>query len=179
MTTTAHEDQPTPAPVEVTRVDHDRALEVFNDILCDMGNYVEFGAPPYKHEALETIASHCARHRIDSALAGEVEPVAWMYKRKGFMPVVSTRQQTYGYLEWQHPLYTHPAPPADVVEALRDELANYDAVVKSCPANKMFLGDKACPKCKAESNEGCREKIRACFSFLSNARAALAKHGGA
>lgn len=127
-----------------------------------------------------------ARHGRHSATVGEVEPVAWMYSNgDDLTPCVSLNRWkdivdgkwVDGSPDWtETPLYA--APPADLVEVLRDELANYDAVVKACPANKTFLGEKPCPKCKAESNEGCREEIRACFSFLSNARAAL-KHGGA
>lgn len=60
-------------------------------------------------------------------------------------------------------------------EALADCLARYDEVVKACPANKTFLGERPCPKCGASSQEGCREENRAAFSFISNARATLAE----
>lgn len=74
------------------------------------------------------------------------------------------------------------APLLDVIEALQNGIAEYDAVVKVCPANKTFLGEKLCPKCKAGPDEGCREEIRASFTFISNARArltaALAAHRG-
>lgn len=52
-------------------------------------------------------------------------------------------------------------------------LGEYDAVVAACPAKRMHLGERACPKCKAMSDEGCREEGRAAYAFICKVRAAL------
>jgi hypothetical protein len=52
-------------------------------------------------------------------------------------------------------------------------LAEYDAVVAACPANRQHLGEKPCPKCGSERNEGCREENRAAYAFIAAVRAAL------
>lgn len=67
---------------------------------------------------------------------------------------------------------------AELVEALRADLGEYDAVVKVCPANKTFLGDKLCPKCKAGPDKGCGEEIVASAQFISSVRNILAKIEG-
>jgi hypothetical protein len=59
-------------------------------------------------------------------------------------------------------------------DKMREALAEYDAVVAACPANKTHLGDNPCPKCKAERTEGCRSESRAAFAFIQQARQALA-----
>lgn len=176
--------EPTPAPVEVTRVDHDRALEVFNDILCDMGNYVEFGAPHYKHEALETIASHCARHRIaHSAPAGEVDPVFiwsgehnayWRTGGNGYTVRASkagiwTREEAVRQTIHCGPekrielepvaVPTHPAPPADLVERIEQ---------------LDLLQETNLP-----NGEWDMETFRATLALCKRHLSALAKHGGA
>ena len=62
---------------------------------------------------------------------------------------------------------------AGLVEGLVEAVAAYDVTVKECPANKTFLGDKPCPKCKAGSDEGCRAEIRATRPVIEAARALL------
>ena len=61
------------------------------------------------------------------------------------------------------------------VQKIAEGLTAYDAVVKDCPANKTFLGDKLCPKCSAGPDEGCREEIRAAFTFIGIVRDCLTK----
>ena len=70
------------------------------------------------------------------------------------------------------------APVSQVLSEAEEGIAAYDAVVRACPANKQFLGDRLCPKCKAGPDEGCREENRAAYAFVSNMRAALAKEQG-
>ena len=65
-----------------------------------------------------------------------------------------------------------PITGEEVADVLERALGEYDAVVRACPANKTFLGEKLCPKCKAGPNEGCREEIRAAFTFIQEARQA-------
>jgi len=60
--------------------------------------------------------------------------------------------------------------------SLSEALASYDAVVRACPANKTFLGEKPCPKCGAMSNEGCREENRAAYGYIQETRTALRDH---
>lgn len=61
-------DQTTPAPVEVTQADRDRAAKFISE---SDGDFAE-------------LAALFAAHRIaHSAPAGEVVPVAWMYERNG------------------------------------------------------------------------------------------------
>lgn len=52
-------------------------------------------------------------------------------------------------------------------------LMDYDAVIRNCPANTSFLGSRACPKCGAMSDEGCRREARAAYAFIDAARKAL------
>lgn len=144
-----------PAPVEVTQADRDRA-EAF---------WQECG--PFRMGTVSALSAAFARHRIaHSAPAGEVEPVAWMYAHPdGRSAVVTGRleklYERFGRDEsWtETPLYTHPAPPADLVElveALR-WFADGDIDVSG---TALIYAEPLQPR-------------------LAAARAALAKHGGA
>ena len=55
---------------------------------------------------------------------------------------------------------------AEVAQAL----AEYDAVVAACPANRQHLGEKPCPKCKATWDEGCWEEARAAYALIHRVR---------
>lgn len=59
-------------------------------------------------------------------------------------------------------------------------LETYDEVVRGCPANTSYLGDRDCPKCGAMRDEGCRNENRAAYTFIEQVRAYLAdtvRHG--
>jgi len=49
---------------------------------------------------------------------------------------------------------------------IRQALAARKAVFDACPAQKQFLGDRACPTCGATSKEPCREGVRADAIFV-------------
>ncbi len=53
-------------------------------------------------------------------------------------------------------------PIADVLAAI----AEYDAVVRDCPANRYHLGDQKCPKCGAMASDDCWPSNRAADRFV-------------
>lgn len=108
-------DQTTPAPVDVTQADIIAFLNGEGPLEGKhFGDRDERGRAFWWRKYLDRIAH--------SAPAGEVEPVAWMYRWKADGEYVNWRysdasnyhKSLDGYEE--KPLYTHPAPPADLVE---------------------------------------------------------------
>lgn len=165
-----HEDQTTPAPVEVTALkpcpvcgnapkwrgsQHDYIAGIYRlQCLGETHLFQSYGAT----EAI-CIAAWNTRH---SAPAGEVEPVAWMYTHPKCTSYWRT-QPDEGHAEdgWtETPLYTHPAPLADLMEALKRLLEEYVSNIDSHRLGGFYL-DPEKEECVVE------------------ARAALAKHGGA
>lgn len=149
--TTAHEDQFTPAPVEVTQADRLRAADL-------LGGATPDGLLQGRKDDLSLIQA-LARHRIaHTAPAGEVEPVAWRYEREGYAPVVFTDPAPYhvkaGYIEIK--AYAHP--PA----SLNDELVE--------------AGKEALRQIEKYAEFFCDEDFDPTVDRL---RAAIAKHGGA
>lgn len=201
MTTTAHEDQFTPAPVEVTQADREAAAKHlgYSDPYSEL-----LATEQAEIDELAAILAHFARHRIaHSAPAGEVEartiyvqwapngtirkwdwdefelaerlkvetapvsdkPIAWMYTyhpkppetRPGAVEFKRDRTKLPLDKRWSEtPLYTHPAPPADLVEALVVE-----------------IGELAIMELDIDDDD---PKLA---NFGKRLRAALAKHGGA
>ena len=160
--TTAHEDQFTPAPVEVTQGDRE-AAEAFWSAYCG-GNDLAWRSLSAQSQR-ETMRAF-ARHRIaHSAPAGEVEPVAWLYthpKRTSYWRT----QPDEGHAEengWtETPLYTHPAPPADVGELVE--------------ALEPFA--KCCEQIADDEDDEEWAKFRLLIKDYRRARTLLAKHGG-
>lgn len=74
-----------------------------------------------------------------------------------------------------HAFCATPAPSdqAGLAEQIALGLAAIDVEVNACPANKQFLGDRPCPKCRAERDEGCRREGVATNRFVQDMRAAL------
>lgn len=96
-------DQTTPAPVEVTQADRDRAAKFISE---SDGDFAE-------------LAALFAAHRIDSAPTGEVDPVWIEYTSPDGDQVAVVRpgnnDSEFPYWD-QRPLYAHPPAPADLVE---------------------------------------------------------------
>jgi hypothetical protein len=112
-----------------------------------------------------------ARHRITSAPAGEVEPVAWMYEWRHIestewsSSVAKVRPTSpFHGIEIRNcqPLYAHPPAPADLVEA-STALLNYEGHHAWCGHGEDM--DKPC--------------VCGLIAAQDRLRAALAKHGGA
>jgi hypothetical protein len=102
--TTAHEDQFTPAPVEVTQ---ERAVM---DALWPLlgGNHTE---ADLWGQIGEAVATALARHRTASAPAGEVEPVAMQRTIDRLHRELSDLRTKY-----VDALAAHPPAPTDLVE---------------------------------------------------------------
>lgn len=69
----------------------------------------------------------------------------------------------------------HPAAPQgeNILEQLRVALTLRDNRTGECPDSQLDPG-KDCPRCGANSNEGCRITVLADATFVANVRAALA-----
>lgn len=148
-------EQTTPASVDVTQADRDRA-EAF---------WQEYG--PFRMGTVSALSAAFARHRMaHSAHAGEVEPVAWLVRHEMHGTEVTTLKCTeadkaYGWTET--PLYTHPAPPADLVELVEAAWRAGFQTARDC------LPDDA--------DDVLTEDVEHDQWLDSNTRTALAKHG--
>ena len=58
-------------------------------------------------------------------------------------------------------------------------MAEYDAVVADCPANKRHLGSQKCPKCGASASNDCWPSNRAADRFVAHIKDMLKEDGEA
>lgn len=104
MTTVSQEARE--AEVTVTQADREAAASVA--VLVEMRELILSGRADHHAEPF-------ARHRAQAEreTLARMEPVAWMYERKGFTPAVSMRDPRLRYsdIENLQPLYALPPAP--------------------------------------------------------------------
>jgi hypothetical protein len=145
VTTTAHEDQFTPAPVEVTQADRDAARKAWREAY---DAYMDWYTAKDEATPVRMLAQALARHRTASAPAGEV--VAWMYECGQIKHTISKRAfMSFNGIplkDWtETPLYAHPPAPADLA-ALRAEIERLTAEVRRLDYSTTHTCWDECPR---------------------------------